>query len=149
VDVEEFLADTRRGLALLRAGETDSAASVLEKAQSEYDGDFLEEDLYTDWSVPLREEARNAYVSITRALAKLFESAGDRDSAAHHWRRLLERDGWNTEAHLGLARCLAGQGRHGEARRRYEMYRARMDELGVEAEPFPHPTRPPAAGTMA
>ncbi|WP_141715222.1 AfsR/SARP family transcriptional regulator [Micromonospora rhizosphaerae] len=139
VDVEEFLAEARRGLALLHAGDGASALPVLARAQSAYDGDFLEENVYDDWSNSLREEARDAYLCATRALAKIAEKAGDPASAAEHWRRVLECDPWNAEGDLGLARCLEGQGRHGEARRRYGTYVARMRELGLTVEPFPRP----------
>ncbi|HXG25349.1 MAG TPA: hypothetical protein VNL94_00635 [Candidatus Binatia bacterium] len=33
----------------------------------------------------------------------------------------------------------AAAGRHGEARRRYGIFAARMAEIGVEAAPFPSP----------
>jgi DNA-binding SARP family transcriptional activator len=139
VDVEEFLADARRGLALLRAGDADAATPVLARAQSAYHGDFLEENVYEDWSAPLREEAREAYLSVNRALAEVAESAGDPVAAGNHWRRVLECDPWSAVGVLGLARCLEGQGRHGEARRRYRTYVARMREFGLAAEPFPRP----------
>lgn len=32
-------------------------------------------------------------------------------------------------------------GRHGEARRRFGIYVERMEEIGVEAAPFPTPVR--------
>jgi hypothetical protein len=34
-------------------------------------------------------------------------------------------------------------GRHGEARRRFRAYCARMDEIGVESAPFPAPQSRP------
>jgi hypothetical protein len=40
---------------------------------------------------------------------------------------------------------LAAAGRHGEARRRYRIYGQKMDELGVEAAPFPSASRPTPA----
>jgi len=38
---------------------------------------------------------------------------------------------------LELVELLANAGRHGDARR-YRQYAAAMDEIGVEAKPFPH-----------
>ena len=40
-------------------------------------------------------------------------------------------------AHLGLVAALVAAGRHGEARRRYGFYAAKMEEIAVEAAPFP------------
>ena len=45
-----------------------------------------------------------------------------------------------------MARSVAAlerAGRHGEARRRFRAYCARMDEIGVESAPFPAPQSHP------
>jgi DNA-binding SARP family transcriptional activator len=51
--------------------------------------------------------------------------------------RVLERDAYDEEAHLALAAAYSDAGRHGEARRAFRAYRARMDEIGVEPASFP------------
>ena len=56
---------------------------------------------------------------------------------SRHLLRILETDRYDEEAHLGLVRTLAADGRHGEAHRHYLNYRRAMDELGVEPAPFP------------
>ncbi len=144
VDVEEFLAAARAGLA---AAGSDAAVGLLTAAEAAYAGDFLEDDPYEDWAVPLREEAREAYVSLARTLARLAAQAGEHDRAVRYHLRVLEHDGYDEEAHLGLARVLSEAGRHGEARRRYRLYTERMAEIGVEAAPFPggRPAAAPAA----
>jgi len=102
-----------------------------------YAGDFLEEDAYEDWAVPLREEARATYISVVRALAD-DAIAGDRPELAERYlRRLLEKDGHDEGAHLALVRALAAARRHGDARRAYRAYAARMREIGVEPTSFP------------
>ncbi len=146
VDVEEFLAAAAEGLA--QAGdpvaEGDSAATdLLAAAEAGYAGDFLEEDPYEDWAAPLREEARAGYLAVARALAERAAAAGEHDLAVRYHLRVLERDSYDEAAHLGLVRTLTAAGRHGEARRRYRFYVERMDEIGVETEPFP--AGPPAA----
>jgi len=137
VDVEEFLSDATAGLALLRSGRTAEALPRLTRAESRYAGDFLEEDLYQDWAVPVREQARSAYLSVAAGLARHAEAAGDPDAAARYLLRLLEHDPYDEQAHLRLVRTFAATGRHGEARRHYRNYCARMDELEIEAAPFP------------
>jgi ATP/maltotriose-dependent transcriptional regulator MalT/DNA-binding SARP family transcriptional activator len=134
VDVEEFLAAARAGLA---AAGTPAAVGLLTTAEAAYAGDYLEDDPYDDWAVPLREEAREAYVAVARALARLAAQAGEHDRAVRYHLRVLEHDVYDEEAHLGLARVLSEAGRHGEARRRYRLYTGRMAEIGVEAAPFP------------
>jgi DNA-binding SARP family transcriptional activator len=140
VDVEAFLALAERGLALDRAGR-DDAESLLRAAEAAYAGDFLEEDLYEDWAAGLREEARSAYVSVATALARRAAAAADHDSAARCYLRILDKDGWDEGAHLGLVEALARAGRHGEARRRYRAYASRMAEIKVPVTAFPAPQR--------
>jgi ATP/maltotriose-dependent transcriptional regulator MalT/DNA-binding SARP family transcriptional activator len=135
VDVERFLADATAGLICRRAAVPDGGR--LARAESAYAGDFLEEDAYEDWAIPLREEARAVYIDIARALAEDAAAAGDVDGAVRHFLRVLEKDPYDERAHLALVAALAGSGRHGEARRSFRAYCARMEEIGVESAAFP------------
>ncbi len=137
VDVEAFLSAATEGLRLQREGEDGPARRALESAEGRYGGEFLEEDPYEDWAVGLREEAQAAYISVTRLLADSAAGAGDADGATRYFLRILERDAYDEAAHLGLVGALLAAGRHGEARRRYGIYADRMEEMGVEAAPFP------------
>ena len=141
VDVEAFMALAERGLALDRQGREVEADSLLRQAEAAYPGDFLEEDLYEDWAAALREEARSTYVSVARALAQRSSAAADHDTAARYYLRILGKDGWDEGAHLGLVEALERAGRHGDARRRYQAYVSRMDEIQVPVTAFPGPGR--------
>jgi DNA-binding SARP family transcriptional activator len=145
VDVEEFLAAAATGLDRFTSGERAEALSVLASAETTYTGDFLEDDPYEDWAVSLREEARAVYLAVARILARAAAAAGEHDLAVRYHLRVLERDAYDEEAHLGLVATLAAAGRHGEARRRYRIYGEKMDELGIEPTPFPSPSRPTLA----
>lgn len=137
VDVERFLTLSGTGLAWLRSGRHVEARSRLQVAEVLYAGDLFEDDPYQDWCVDLRERARLTYLDVARALAELAVRQGDRAAAARYLLRILERDPFDERAHLDLVRVLAGDGRHGEARRRYRMYCRRMEEIDVEAAPYP------------
>jgi DNA-binding SARP family transcriptional activator len=137
VDVETFLAVADRGLDLQRQGRTDEAELVLREAQSRYGGEFLAEDLYDDWASPLRDQARNTYVAVARALAEIAAHAGNVDAASGSYLRVLEEDPWDEDAHLALVGMLAAAGRHGQAQRCYAAYVARMGEIDVAVAPFP------------
>jgi DNA-binding SARP family transcriptional activator len=141
VDVEAFLADAAAAFGLLRDARTDEAHELLVRAEAAYAGDFLEEDAYEDWAVPLREEAQALYVQVARALAGAASARGEHDAATRYLLRTLERDPYDEQAHLGLVATLLASGRHGAARRFYRSYCARMDEIGVEAAPYPSPRR--------
>jgi ATP/maltotriose-dependent transcriptional regulator MalT/DNA-binding SARP family transcriptional activator len=134
IDIERFLATTSDGLAGLRRGDVAGALAMLNTATAAYTGDFLEENPYDDWAVAVREEARAAYVSALRLMAR---HAPDADTAITNLLRILETDRYDEEAHLGLVRTLADARRHGEAHRHYLNYRRAMDELEVEPSPFP------------
>jgi DNA-binding SARP family transcriptional activator/Tfp pilus assembly protein PilF len=137
VDVEEFLTEATAGLALARRGRSQEAREVLAAAESSYAGDFLEEDLYEEWAIALREEARATYISVTRALALAASAAGEEWGAVSYRLRILERDPYDEDAHLGLVAAHSRVGRHGEARRLYRTYVAWMEDLGIEPAPFP------------
>jgi DNA-binding SARP family transcriptional activator len=137
VDLDVFLRHAEEGLDLYGRGLAQEARPLLEAAEAAYVGDFLEEDLYEDWAAPVREEARGVYLTLVDALANLAEAAGERDAAIRYRRRILERDPYDESAHLGIVTALANAGRHGEARRMYSDYVVRMDQIGVEAAPFP------------
>jgi len=133
VDVLAFLRTAQDGLRLRAEDDRDHARIVLAAAHSRYTGDFLEDDPYPDWAVPLREEARAAYLQVTRALAELASST---DDAVGFLLRLLEHDPYDEKAHLHLVDVLAAAGRHGEARRRYRTYLDRITELGIDPAPY-------------
>jgi DNA-binding SARP family transcriptional activator len=145
VDVEEFLTAAAAGLGRFASGERAEALSLLASAETAYTGDFLEDDPYQDWAVSLREEARAVYLAVARTLARSAAAAGEHDLAVRYHLRVLERDAYDEEAHLGLVATLAAAGRHGEARRRYRIYGQKMDELGVEPTPFPSASGPTPA----
>jgi DNA-binding SARP family transcriptional activator len=149
VDVEAFLKDAAAGLRMREEARAAEARHRLAAAEAAYLGDFLEEDVYEDWAIMLREEAREAYVGVARTLAADARTAGEHDRAVRFLLRVLEHDGYDEQAHLALVAALVDAGRHGEARRAFRAYRARMDQIGVEAAPFPHAVPPAAAGVSA
>jgi DNA-binding SARP family transcriptional activator len=142
VDVEEFLRTADEALRLHRDGGS-HAVGRLAAAESVYAGDFLEEDAYEEWALAMREEARATYIAVARALADTAAARGDVDATTRYSLRVLERDPYDEPAHLGLVAALEQAGRHGEARRRFHAYCARMDEIGVESAPFPAPQSRP------
>jgi DNA-binding SARP family transcriptional activator len=134
IDVEDFLDEAARGL---EAGMSPEADLHLGAAQAAYAGEFLDEDAYADWAVALREEARAAYVAVARRLAERAAARGDHETAVRQLLRVLERDAFDEPAHLALVGELAAGRHHGEARRMYRGYVARMAEIGVEPAAYP------------
>lgn len=132
LDVERFHKRAAEGLQLATT-DTEAAEAALVAAEALYRGDFLGDDPYDDWAVAEREEARSLYTRVAHALAAISAARADADAAASYLRRVLEHDPYDEPAHLELVRLLSLGGHHGEARRAYRAYAARMDEIGVEA----------------
>jgi DNA-binding SARP family transcriptional activator len=135
IDVNRFLVDATAGLSLVKRASASAALPYLEAAELAYAGDVFEEDPYADWAVDLREKARLTYLDVARRLAEL--TRGDDDARTRYLLRILERDPYDEQAHLELVNLLAAQGRHGEARRRYRLYARLLEQIGVEAAPYP------------
>ena len=121
---------------LCTASTASSRVALSQIVRSGRGGDFLEDDLYEEWAIPLRERARAAYFAAASALAADAEAAGDGETAIRCHLRILERDPLHEHAHVGLVRALAAAGRHGDALRSYRQYCAGMRVIGAEPAPY-------------
>lgn len=131
VDVEEFLAQVAHGRRLVERGMPVEAGAILLAADRRYAADAFEDEPYADWSGPLREEVRAAYLSMLRMLAQTRRVTSGPPAAVAYLLRLLERDPYDEPAHRALVRTLVGAGQHGEARRAFRRYAEAMRAIGV------------------
>lgn len=131
IDLIEFLRVTDKASELMASGERDAAEGPMRRARQLYAGDFLEEDLYEEWAVETREDARTRLLVVLRLLARLATDRGDDESAGQYLGQLLEREPYDEDAWLSLVAGQRRLRRHGEARRHYATYARRMGELDV------------------
>jgi DNA-binding SARP family transcriptional activator len=131
IDLIEFLRITDRASELMAQGERGAAEGPLRRARQLYAGDFLEEDLYEDWAVEVREDARSRLLTVLRLLARLAADRDDDEATGQYLGQLLEREPYDEDAWLALVASQLRLRRHGEARRYYAAYARRMEELGV------------------
>jgi len=131
IDLIEFLSIADQATELMARGERAAAAGPLRRARQLYAGDFLEEDLYEDWAVDARAEARSRLLTILRLLARLAADRSDDEAAGLYLGQLLELEPYDEDAWLSLVAGQLRLRRHGEARRHYATYARRMDELDV------------------
>jgi DNA-binding SARP family transcriptional activator/ATP/maltotriose-dependent transcriptional regulator MalT len=136
VDVEDFLADVRHGIRLRERGADTDARALLAAAVRGYADDPFADEPYADWTRPLREEARTAYLRALRTLADLGRAVGDVEDALHHLGRILERDPYDEPAHRATVATLTAGGRHGEAGRAFDRWAAAMCDIGVRPPPM-------------
>jgi DNA-binding SARP family transcriptional activator len=131
IDLIDFLRLADKAAELMATGQRGAAEASLRRARQLYAGDFLEEDLYEEWSVEARDEARARLLTVLRLLGRLAADRGDDEAAGQYLGQLLEREPYDEDAWLLL---IAGQlrlRRHGEVRRYYAAYARRMEELDV------------------
>jgi ATP/maltotriose-dependent transcriptional regulator MalT/DNA-binding SARP family transcriptional activator len=131
VDVVAFLQRSSEAIERAAEGDWASAEAGLREAEMLYVGDFLEEDVYEDWTVDCRETARSAAVEVSRLLARAAARRGDDETVSRHLRRLLERDPYDEIAWIALVGAQSRLRRYGEARRQHAIYARRMAELEV------------------
>ena len=131
VDLIDFLRVADQATDLMAKDDRADAEALLRRARQLYAGDFLEEDLYEEWAVEAREEARSRLLTILRLLAHLAAGQGDDESAGQYLGQLLERDPYDEDAWLALIVGQLRLRRHGEARRRYAAYARCMRELEI------------------
>lgn len=101
-----------------------------------YDGEFLPEDLYEDWTIPLRDDARRRFTAAAQRLGEEAIDSGDHDAAIALARRVIEVDGYNEIGHRLLVSGLVASGDHRHARVAHEAWTTAMAELDLEVEPF-------------
>jgi DNA-binding SARP family transcriptional activator/tetratricopeptide (TPR) repeat protein len=143
VDVEDFLREGTAALAL-RTVDPDQAHRRLCRIVDHYPGEPLAEDLYADWAIALRDEARAMLAAAARALAEDLAGASPAD-ALPYLARVLDTDPYDEPAHVQLVSTLNALGRFGEAQRAHRRYEARMSELGLSVAPLAAGRTPSAA----
>ena len=113
-------------------GTADSDESVV----GAYGGEFLPEDLYDDWTAPVRQEARQRFSAAARRLAAKALTSGDAASAIALARNLVATDHYEESGHRLLVQALAASGDERNARIAHQAWDASMEELGLDVDPY-------------
>lgn len=127
-DVELFLSLYQLG----RQSDNEEAMACYEQACQLYTGPFLVEDIYSDWSLPRREQLSQHFVTMCRALSGYHLEAGRYEEAEQWAKAQLSENRCDEEAHRLLIHIYIEQGRRSEAIRQYHLCeRILAEELGV------------------
>lgn len=106
-----------------------------EQALSLYGGDFLPQDLYEEWSSPVRDDLRSRYLHALERAGELADALGETPRAAALQERLFSEDPCNEKACRWLMTRAITDGRRGEAIRTYERCQlALRRELDIEPD---------------
>ena len=102
-------------------------------AESLYQGDYLQEDLYEDWPTAQRERLRRTYCDLADRLSEHYIRNGEYNAAISLCHRVLARDNCHEPAHRRLMRCYLAQGqRHLAVRQYLTCVQVLQEELGLE-----------------
>jgi DNA-binding response OmpR family regulator len=133
-DVDAFEGHIKRGRELLAADELDDALHAFRSAEALYQGDYLRDDPFFEWTVSSRERLREAHLNALSDAARISAQLGQPEEAAGFCRKILRVEPWREEVYRRLMEYLAAAGRSHEAQRVFEdCRRALLAE--IEAEP--------------
>jgi DNA-binding SARP family transcriptional activator len=135
-DVDQFDCHYEEGRRLQKEGRAEEAAAEYERAIDLYRGEYLEEDLYEDWTMVERERLSNAYMDMLGRLAEHYMQADQPHEAIRACYRILEKDRCHEESHRLLMRCYARLGLWERAQRQYHLCeRILSQEYGMALSP--------------
>jgi DNA-binding SARP family transcriptional activator len=126
IDADEFQREVRAGLAAFVQGLLEPAGTHLDAALRLYQGDFLSDDPYDEWTFDERQHLQELAGRALRAQVGIRIQLGDLDLAADHARHLAELEPFDMDAQRMFMSVCLRRGRRSEALRRYSMLRKRM-----------------------
>lgn len=123
----------------VKIGALETALAAYAQAESYYRGDFLAEDLYSDWSTHERERLRLLFLSALLESAEIHARLGRYRQAIARCRRALDLDNCLEEAYRALILYYAASGDRAQAMRVYiECQTTLQRELNVDPSPATH-----------
>ena len=110
-----------------------AALKVYKQAINIYRGDFLEEDMYEDWTTSIRDTLRGQYIEMTTRAAQLWVQCHQNyREAIRICREALSYDDTVERLHQTVIRCYLAKGRNADAMVQYKACeKALMGGLGL------------------
>ena len=107
LDTDSFRHHYDQGRSLQAEGASVDARLEFEKAGEIYTGDYLEEDMYEDWTVIRREELRDLYLDTLGRLANLAREEDLHDDVIRYCHKIVRADPCREDAYQMLMRSHA------------------------------------------
>jgi len=131
MDVEQFDYHWQAGRQLEREGKQAEAISELQAAEALYQGDYLEDDLYEDWTWLRREALKDTYLAILGRLADDSMQKADYEGCVVYCQKILGKDPCREDAYRRLMCCYSRLGQRNRAiawyRLCHKIIRAELD----------------------
>ena len=136
LDSEEFERHIQAAQSLETADRLQEAIEHYTAAESLYQGDFLDEDLYEDWPKARRTHLQSTYLEIANRLTCYYLQMGMHPPAVALCRKVIAMDACNEDAHRQLICCYLAQGQRHLALRQFLMcLTALNEELNLAPSP--------------
>jgi DNA-binding SARP family transcriptional activator len=121
IDFEQFEYHWRTACRFEKENKLAEALAHHEAAEALYKGDFLQEDLYDDWTLLRRESLKNTYLTILSRLADCALSRSDYETCASYCQKILASERCREDAYQRLIQCYSRLGRRTEAMKWYRL----------------------------
>ncbi|MDP6496133.1 MAG: bacterial transcriptional activator domain-containing protein, partial [Dehalococcoidia bacterium] len=128
-----FVQMARHAARLVAQGRRGEAIEEYWNAAALYQGEYLEDEPYSDWCLFERERLKEVYINMMKQIGSILTEKGDLDQAIEAYHSALGVDEGREELHRELMLLLWKAGRHDEALRQHDSCRRILrEELGVE-----------------
>lgn len=135
VDVNEFNKHWENGRKLEQQGNNENAIKEFCLAEELYQGDYLEEDRYADWTLIQRESLKDNYMFILQRLAINSFDKHDYENCILCSQKMLLKDVCNEEAYRWIMKCHDRLGDINRVRQWYKFCFGNVKkELGIEPD---------------
>ena len=126
LDIDEFEELVRRGRSLAGLGSKEEALEAFSKARTLYQGDFLLEDLYKDWTLFYRERFLSKYMEVLEEIGRLCLELGNIWGARDAAEELEALDPFSEDACLLLMKSYFEEGKRLKAIRHFKKFTERL-----------------------
>ena len=134
IDVDEFERQWAEGRRLDREGQVSEATALYAAAERLYIGDFLEDDLYEDWTLLRREALKDTYLAVLSKLSDRAMRDDDCESCIVYCQKTLAKDPCREDAYRSL---MQSHSRLGHRSRALNWYGICTKTLNLELDTAP------------
>jgi len=121
VDVDDFEQIWMAGQRLEKRCDIEGAAKQYQLAEELYQGDYLEDEPYAEWTLLRREALKDVYLAILGKLASISFRSNDYDNCIMYSQKILDKDSCHEEAYRRLIRCYVRLGQRHRAQQWYNL----------------------------
>ena len=136
MDVEKFRTRWRRGQTIETVEGISRAVLDYEAAASLYKGDFLEDEIYQNWSFLERENLKEMYIVLLERLSLIYSQKGHKEAAIRICEQILRKDSCREKIHRRKMKWYYALGERDKALRQYQKC-AHTLKLDLDAGPSP------------